>query len=559
MARRIRWQIVVTLVCGSLILLLLGYLALSTAAQGDPTSGGTYREALVGQVLDLNPLRGAGQTRAEADVAALLFNGLTRIETSGLVAPDLAASWDISPNETTYTVTLRPDVRWHDGTPFTSADVVWTTEWLASPAFNGDPTLSAPWRNIVVMALDPQTLRFVLPSPFAPFLSQLATPILPAHLLENATTEQWAAWGRAPIGTGAYKLAALQPTTVELIAAPSGEQAPNLQAVVFTLFPTLDEAHLALRRGAVDALAYDVTIQNELPTPSGYMRTRSALADYAVLTFNLRQAPLDDERIRQALSYAIDNRALIETALDGRALPLTTPILPSSWAWTDDVTPYVDDATHSRANSLLNAAGWRMSANGLRTKAGQPLRFTLLTSDVPERVAVATAIQAQLLTVGITTTLEPLPTAALEERLNRHTFDLALHGWSNLGSDPDVYELWHSSQANAANFAGLEDPALDALLEQGRQTADLETRREIYREFQARWLTLAPSVVLYQPLLEQQTAPSIQILGLTNDATQSEVLYRPADRFRRIANWYQSTTRQILPNLRRDPTNQRPR
>jgi peptide/nickel transport system substrate-binding protein len=563
-ARRIRWQIVATLVCSALILLLLGHLALSTAAQGDPTTGGTYREALVGQVLDLNPLRGASQTRAEADITPLLFEGLTRVETTGVVAPDLAASWEISPDETIYTVTLRPDVRWHDGAPFTSADVVWTTEWLVDAAFNGDPALAAPWQNVAVIALDEHTLRFALPTAFAPFLSQLALPILPAHLLKDASTAQWSAWSQAPIGTGPYKLQSLQPAVVELVAnadytTSAGLTPPNLRTVAFRLYPSLEEAHMALRRGAVDALAYDVTALPELPLPKDYLRSRAPLADYTVLTFNLRETPLDDERIRQAISYAIDKNALISTALAGRALPLQTPILPSSWAWADDLTPYVDDANHSRAAGLFNDSGWQTIEAGVRTKAGQPLHFGLITSDSPERLAVAKTLQAQLLTVGISTTIEPLSAADLQSRLNQHDFELALHGWSNLGSDPDVYELWHSSQVNAANFAGLADPTLDELLVKGRQTNDLETRRQIYREFQSHWLTLAPSVVLYEPLLEQQVAPTIKVLGLTSDAAESEVLYHPSDRFRRLTNWYEITTRQVLPNLRPNNANPRPR
>ncbi len=568
MARRIRWQIGATLLCGGLILLLLGHLALSTAAQGDPAAGGTYREALVGQVLDLNPLRGIRQTRAEADLTALLFEGLTRVETTGVVAPDLATRWILSDSQTTYTVTLRPDVFWHDGAPFTSADVVWTIDWLKSEQFNGDPGLATPWSNVAVTALDPLTVRFDLPAPFAPFLTQLALPVLPAHLLRDASPSQWAAWSQNPVGTGVYKLSSLTTTEVALTVNQAyrigDEQTalPNLQTLEFRLYPNLDGedgAHLALRRGAVDALAYNVTELGELPLPAGYSQVRAPLGDYTVLTFNMREAPLDDVRMRQALSYAINQQALIDTALGGRGVALTTPILPSSWAWADDLTPYVDDSSHSRANALLDEMSWRRDASGFRRKAGQLLRFDLVTSDAPDRLAVARAIEAQLATVGISTTIQPLSSPSLQQQLNESAFTLALHGWTNLGSDPDVYELWHSSQVGGANFAGLEDPALDELLVRGRQTADLETRRAVYHDFQVRWLNLAPSVILYQPLLEQQTTPSIQVLGLSAQVSQSEVLYRNSDRFRRLTNWYQVTTIQVLPNLRRNPSIQRPR
>ncbi len=568
MARRIRWQILTTLICGAIVLGLISHLALATTAQGDPTQGGTYREGLVGQVNSLNPLRGTQQTTAEADLTALIFEGLTRVETTGVVAPTLASGWQISPDQRTYTVTLRPDVRWHDGVPFSADDVVWTISWIQSDMFDGDPALAALWRNIRLTPIDTMTLRFDLPAPFAPFPSQMAVPITPAHILRAADPAARAAWAERPVGTGAYRLADRQPTQLTLTAVENYRPGtasvdplpqPNLDTLEFWLYPTLQDAQAALSRDTVDALTYNVTERGELPLPVGYERVRAPLADYIVLTYNLRQPLLQEQNLRQALSYAVDPQAVIAQALNGLAVPLTTPILPSSWAHAAGLTPYVDDAEHSRASSLLDKVGWERDGAAFRQRNGSTLHFTLITGDTDERQAVANVVADQLATVGISTTVEPLSASELDQRLSQHDFDLAIHGWSNLGSDPDVYELWHSSQVNAANVAGLADPTIDELLVQGRQTSDLETRSEIYQQFQERWLALAPAVMLYQPLLEEQFAPSIQVLGLSADVSQSEVLYRPADRFRRLANWYQVNTRQIRSDLRQNPVIQRPR
>ncbi|WP_054534694.1 peptide ABC transporter substrate-binding protein [Herpetosiphon geysericola] len=564
MVRRIRWQIGATLVCASLILLLLAHLALATTAGGEAGVGGVYREALVGEVNDLNPLRGSAQTRAEADLSGLLFEGLTRVEATGVVVPDLAENWQVSSNNLVYTMTLRNDVRWHDATPFSANDVIWTIDWIKSPQFNGDPSLKLAWQNIAVTALNPQTVRFNLPVAFAPFLNQLTVPMLPSHLLRNATPEQWQAWNQQPIGTGSFRFGQRDGNLIELVANADyrpniPNSRPNLERLEFRLYPTMEAAHEALRRDTVDAFTYDVTEQGELPLPVGYRRVRAPLADYVVLTINLRRPPLDDLRVRQAIDYAVDPNSLIADVLQNRALPLTSPILPSSWAVADELTGYIDDPEQSRANGLLDQAGWQRDEQGWRRKAGQLLRFELVSANSPERSAIAERIQAQLATVGVSTSLQLVPSSNLQDTLSQHTFDLAIHGWSNLGSDPDVYELWHSSQVNAANFAGLEDPAIDDLLVRARQTTNQETRRELYAEFQAKWLALAPSVMLYQPLLEQQVAPSIEVLGLAPINQQAEVLYRYSDRFRRIANWYQVTTRQVLPNFRNEPQNERPR
>ncbi|GAA5529223.1 peptide ABC transporter substrate-binding protein [Herpetosiphon gulosus] len=564
MVRRIRWQIGATLVCASLVLLLLAHLALATTAGGEAGVGGVYREALVGEVNDLNPLRGSAQTRAEADLSALLFEGLTRVEATGVVVPDLAENWQVSNNNLVYTMTLRTDVRWHDATPFSANDVIWTIDWIKSPQFNGDPSLKLAWQNIAVTALNPQTVRFNLPVAFAPFLNQLTVPILPAHLLRNATPDQWQAWNQQPVGTGSFRFGQRDGNLIELLANTDyrpniPNSRPNLERLEFRLYSTMEAAHEALRRDLVDAFAYDVTEQGELPLPIGYRQVRAPLADYVVLTINLRRPPLDDLRVRQAIDYAVDPATLITEVLQNRALPLNSPILPSSWAVAEGLTGYIDDAEQSRANGLLDQAGWQRDEQGWRRKAGQLLRFDLVSANSPERSAIAERIQAQLATVGISSSLQLVPSSNLQDTLSQHTFDLAIHGWSNLGSDPDVYELWHSSQVNAANFAGLEDPAIDDLLVRARQTTSQETRRELYAEFQAKWLALAPSVMLYQPLLEQQVGPSIEVLGLAPINQQAEVLYRHSDRFRRIANWYQVSTRQVLPNFRNEPQNERPR
>lgn len=564
MVRRIRWQIGATLVCASLVLLLLAHLALATTAGGEAGVGGVYREALVGEVNDLNPLRGSAQTRAEADLSALLFEGLTRVEATGVVVPDLAENWQVSSNNLVYTMTLRTDVRWHDATPFSANDVIWTIDWIKSPQFNGDPSLKLAWQNIAVTALNPQTVRFNLPVAFAPFLNQLTVPILPAHLLRNATPDQWQAWNQQPVGTGSFRFGKRDDNLIELLANTDyrpniPNSRPNLERLEFRLYSTMEAAHEALRRDLVDAFAYDVTEQGELSLPIGYRRVRAPLADYVVLTINLRRPPLDDLRVRQAIDYAVDPTTLINEVLQNRALPLNSPILPSSWAVAEGLTGYIDDAEQSRANGLLDQAGWQRDDQGWRRKAGQLLRFDLVSANSPERSAIAERIQAQLATVGISSSLQLVPSSNLQDTLSQHTFDLAIHGWSNLGSDPDVYELWHSSQVNAANFAGLEDPAIDDLLVRARQTTSQETRRELYAEFQAKWLALAPSVMLYQPLLEQQVVPSIEVLGLAPINQQAEVLYRHSDRFRRIANWYQVSTRQVLPNFRNEPQNERPR
>ncbi|NTV65365.1 MAG: peptide ABC transporter substrate-binding protein, partial [Oscillochloris sp.] len=213
MARRIRWQIVIATLCIVLVSGLLGRLALRNTSVSNPLNGGSYREALLGTPSQPIPLLNDPLSDPVGrDLGTLLFDGLIRIGADGLPEPGLASSYEITPDGLVYTFHLRRNVTWHDGSPFSADDVIFTLRTLQSLAQPGDPALAQIWQDVLIDRVDDATVRCTLAEPQASFLSAARMAILPAHLLSGTPPEQWAATGydTTLVGTGPFVLSALR-------------------------------------------------------------------------------------------------------------------------------------------------------------------------------------------------------------------------------------------------------------------------------------------------------------------------------------------------------------
>lgn len=560
MARRIRWQIVIASVSAALVLALMGYLALTTAAVARPIAGGVYTEYETAQPGQINPLTSnPARDPIAADLHALLFDGLMRIGDDGQPEPALAKAWpQIDESGTVYTFTLRPGVVWHDNQPLTVDDVLWTLRAVQSPGFVGDATTGRIWRNVLLERLDDLSFRATLPQPRAAFLSYATFPILPAHLLANVSPDQWSTTGynQQPIGTGPYRLAEPLSADRALLVANPGYFGgrPYLDSIELRFNQSPQDASTALSRN--EAVGFGVSSTNDQSranTPRGATQHAIPLAAYSTLSFNLRTTPLNDQGLRRALALGTDKQAIIDQALGGQGQRLETPILPGWWAADPNLeTPRFNAQA---AGEALTSLGYEPGADGVRAKNGTPLALTILTDDAPDHVAAAKAIINQWTGLGIQTTVEQVDATTLEQRLGAHEFTVALHGWQRQGADPDAaYALWHSSGAEAGfNYAGLQDDQIDALLDEGRTTEDLEARRAAYTAFEQRWLDLAPGVPLYQPLFLYTAISDLGGLKLdpqTDEGTVRPFLLGREDRFRNITGWYLRSGREIRGDLR---------
>lgn len=552
MARRIRWQIVIALLSTLLVAGLLGRLALSTASVASPVAGGAYLEAIIGSPRQPIPLLNSpAADPAGHDLGALLFDGLLRIGADGLIEPALAASYELDASGTTYLFGLRRDAVWHDGTPFTAADVVFTLRALQSLDQPGDRMLAAAWADALVDRIDDYTVRVTLPAPYAPFPSMARVPILPAHLLAGTPPE---AWGDTPfatqlVGTGPYRLAELREDRAVLTANEDyfGGR-PYIDRLELRFLAATAAAEAALARGDITAFGAQAEPGvTRLDLPGDLRASPVPLDGYAVLSFNLREGPLAELPLRRALAHGLSKDALIERALGGLATPLATPILPGWWAFSPAVAWY--EADQATAAGLLGELGYEPGPDGALRRAGQPLTIELLVDGDGARGAAAAEIARQWGELGVTVVVQPLAAGELQQRLAAGEFTAALHSWARLGPDPDPYLLWHSG--SALNYAGLADPEIDALLESGRAEAELAARSADYAAFQQRWVELAPSITLYQPLYVFAADAGLGGTGLDDpNSAVSRLLFGPEDRYRTITRWYTDSFREIKGDLR---------
>lgn len=555
MARRIRWQIVIAVISGLLVTALLSGLALSTTTVSRPLAGGTYVEAIVGRPTHINPLLNDPLADPPGrDIIVLMFDGLTRIGTDGLPRAALAEGWTIDQSGTTYTFSLRRDAFWHDGEPFDAGDVIFTIQTVQRSDFPGDPTLANLWRNVEMERIDDHTIVFSLTAPYARFLSETRIPILPEHMLTGVPIEQWpqTRFARHPIGTGPYQLVELTHEHALLEANPHYfGKVPFIEQMELRFIDSPHMALSALINEEVEALGSRATPElSKVDIPGTYRKIRLPLDEYAVLTFNMRQEPLDNGDMRRALAYGLDKNMLIEQALDGLAVPIDTPILPGWWTYTPNSDLYTVDP--ALAAQILDTLGYSPNAQGQRSRDGEPLMLSLITDKDPLHRAVAEGIARQWEAIGIGVEIEQLESIELRRKLIEHDFTLALHEWARVGNDPDVFELWHSSQApSGLNYAGLRNEDIDKMLINGRTEQELAARSESYADFQQHWSELVPSIVLYQPLYtfmvsEQLDGLSCEESGTTN----SQLLVGLEDRYRSVTEWFVNSSQEIQGTLR---------
>jgi peptide/nickel transport system substrate-binding protein len=251
--------------------------------------------------------------------------------------------------------------------------------------------------------------------------------------------------------------------------------------------------------------------------------------------FNLESPILREPAVRKALARVVDREALIRDALAGYGEPASGPIPAQSWAYVRG--PATTEHDPAAAAALLEEAGWLLGADSVRQREGTPLQIPLVTADTPDRLAIAQALAAQAAAIGLRLDVRAVPADELfDNHLQPRQFEAALIGQWSMGSDPDVYPQWHSSQKgrSGGNYAGYSDIDVDRWLEVGRQEPDRELRRNAYLHFQARWVEEQPALVLYHPIYS--FAVSRDVWGVAADPLpDSSWRLRSAVRWHRVA------------------------
>lgn len=453
---------------------------------------------------------------------------------------------------------LRRGVTFHDGHPFDAGDVVFSYQAYVDP-LTASPRAST-WEPVEsVTALDDHTVRVVYKRLFSPATIAWAGPtILPEHLMNRAALERemdrrgiegearerfglrQSETARNPIGTGQYRFVEWQSDEYIHLRAYEGhwKKVPEYRDYYYRIIPERVTQEVELRSGGIDAYeapAYQIPRYREDPryrfisAPQGY---------YAYIGYNTQREPFEDMRVRKALGMAIDVDAIIEFVLYGEGDRVTGPYYITTPFYNPETPKLPYDPQGAR--ELLDEAGWTPGPDGIRTKDGKRLAFTIATNNGnPQRKAIVTIAQNAWKDIGVEVTTQLLEWTVFIEQYTGLEFDAVVLAWGGGSLNPDLYQLWHSSQTGPGqmNRAGYANPEADALIEEIRRTYDPDQQRVLARRLHSVIAADHPITFLYSAranlILDQK------IVRVDTDAEGNETLSRvePASGGR-IAYWF---------------------
>lgn len=507
-----------------------------------PVSGGVYAEAVRGPVTTLNPLYASSS--AELAASHLLFSSLYDYDASGHIRGDLATSTYIGAGGKEYVITLRPNAKWHDGQPVTAHDVVYTVGLMKDPATRALGGLRSTWKDINVVAVDDKTVKFTLSSVNAAFPQALTFSVLPQHVLGKIPSQSLRENGfsNMPIGSGPFQMKRLQlineAESRKVVHMAAYEKyykgAPKLGRFQLHVFGATPNIINALRTGEVTA-ATDIA-KEDLGSINKTLYDVSAkpLNSGVYAIFNTTQSILKDKKVRQALQTGT-NTLQVRKAVSDDLQDLYLPFVNGQIEGTGLPNPPAYDT--KKAAVLLDEAGWKVAAQGIRTKDGQPLKVRVVTIKDRDYERVLEALAGQWRQLGIdleTQVIDPEdPTQDFTQRtLQPRDYDVLINRL-NIGADPDVYAYWHSSQANTLgrNYSNYSNPASDDALVAGLSRLELDLRGVKYKAFARQWLDDAPAIGLYQ-------ANMYYIHGKTSETiTADEKIITPSERYGGVIYW----------------------
>jgi len=554
--RYIRTQAIVALIGLAIVASLLYIQSQGLVTRVMPACGGTFTEATVGTPQRFNPLF-ESTNPAERDVDRLLFSGLMKFGTDGKPIIDLAQSYAVSNDGLSYTFVLKDGLRWHDGQPVTEADVLFTVGVLQATDFPGQPDVSAFWQKVVATSPSRNTVRFVLPEPFAPFLDYTTIGLLPQHLLKDQKVSDLldSPFNLNPVGTGPLKINKIERTNGAITSVtlesnlPCANDQNYLHFVRFSYYPDAASANTAFTKGEAQATSdfSPKTLAEALANPQIDVFT-GRLPQYNLIFLNQKTETIaffQEKKVRQALMLGMNRQWMIDNLLQGQALIATGPVLPGTWAYNDKLVPVAFDP--KAAAQLLNDAGWALPPEAVkgtpeyvRTKKEISLKFTLLVPNDQLHLAIANVIKSNWADLGVQATLTTLPVADIKKALEARSFEAAMIDLNfTTTPDPDPYPFWHQTQIeNGQNYSSFNNRDISELLEQARITPSYEDRAKFYRTFQSKFADQTPALLLYYPVYNYAVDKKVS-------GVQMGPLVDPSDRFNSLADWFMLTRRVI--------------
>ena len=470
--------------------------------QEKPRYGGTFIVGTGGDPVRLN--LASGFSTVDTLAAASIFNMLVKSDSELNPQPDLAESWKVSEDGLTYTFNLVKNATWHDGKPFTAADVKFTFLEVIKKYH--------PRGSVVLNAVDsvetpaPNTVVFKLKYPYDPLMKFIGNEafIIPKHLYENTDILK-NPYDMKPVGTGPFVFKEWKKgdhITLERNPTYFKKGKPYLDKMIIKVVPDASSRMIAFEAKEIDYLYYVMLPSSEVSrfkNRPGFVVSSQGHEDgpsILMITLNLRKAPFNNLKVRQALAHAVDKQYIEEKADYGLGKPAIGPIAsPTKWAFNPHITQY--EFNPKKAEQLLDEAGYRKGSDGIRFK-------TSVTADRGNFIAAKAAeiVRDQLGKVGIQVDLKLVDRATMVDAVYvRWDFDMQVHGFGT-GPDPaiGVSRMYVSSNikpvafANASAYSNKEVDELFALAEKAptvkaRADSYFKVQQILAREAPYIWLS----------------------------------------------------------------------
>ena len=438
---------------------------------------------------------------------------------------------------------LRPGVKFHDGQPFEAKDVKFTFDAIMDPE-NLSPRVSdyEPVKSVDI--LDPMTVRVVYKRLFSPALGTWSIGILPSHLLNaealhNEALERsmnpetfnmrQSRFNRHPVGCGPFVFREWRSDQYIVLDRFEDywEGPPNYQKFTYRIIPDQLTQEMEFYAGTVDDYLVKPHQVGRLGNDPRFQNFSGLSFAYSYIGYNMRREIFKDRRVRLALGMALDVDKIIRYVLHDQADRITGPFLKQTDFYNHDITPIPYDP--QQALALLEEAGYRRGKTGILEKDGNPLRFTLITNQGNDiRQAIIAIAQDSWRKIGVDVRTDVLEWAVfIQERVNKLDFDALVLGWS-MGIDPDLYQIWHSSQTgpNQLNFVNFSDREADRLIIEIRQEYNHKRQVDLCHRLHEIIAREQPYTFLF---VSKWTAILDKRIVIKEEDDRGNVVYRPIE------------------------------
>jgi peptide/nickel transport system substrate-binding protein len=512
-------------------------LMLEAATVEIPVSSNKYREGIVGQPVNVNPIFG-GLNDADRDLIELLFSDLIT----------LSESHKASGDGQTWNVILKSNLHWSDGRPLTSDDVIFTIDTIQSAS--SQSPLFMTWQGVVADRISEREIEFTLRSPYAFFLNNLKDlKIIPKHIFSVIPAENFhlSGFNLEPVGSGPYKFASSEKRKNGFITSyhlATNEYSPLEKPLIkeFEVKFYQDSAEIirAFNTKKIDGFG-GINPKNIEDLKLNHKIIGKLIPQYYAIFINKNTGNgLNNDNVLSALNLATNKERIIETVFSGKALTVNQPLLPFISGYDQSADPG-NEFSLEEANEILEKDKWMMDEKiGTRSKTAgnrtEILEFSIVVPQIPFLTETVEIIKSDWEQIGVK--LNPIvlnPSDVANEVIKTRNYQMIIFG-NVLKNNPDIFSFWHSSERfyPGLNLALYENKKVDNLLESIRKNLNAEVRKNELAELQKLIIEDQPAIFLYSPIYLYAGPKDF---GGFEEVTISV----PSDRFRNVHKWYLET------------------